>query len=540
MMKKIFTTMMLALAVLVSFTASAQNNPKDKGLDAITDALVRAQLTFLASDWTEGRDAPAKGAFLAADYIASIFEMTGLVPAGDMQPNGVRSYLQRVPLIRATPGDVQSLSVVTNVSGTRTAKSYVMGTDYVVANGGDVSKSISAPVVFIGYGIVDEANAYDELKGFDVKGKVVIRVSGYPGHRDPSSAAYEKFKPQAPPAGRSSRSFGDPRVAEANRILTEKGALAIVSIAPDNAAFATPLTTNNRFYPANQRPTPTPTGRLAIYSTKPNDAPLSITASPRLGADILGTTINIAEFEKNAAKNMKPQSALLQGKNVDIVSTIKSEILMTVNVCAMLEGKNKDEYVVIGAHYDHVGTNGTQIWNGADDDASGTVCVMSLGRAFVASGVQPECNIIFAAWTAEEKGLLGSRYFVENFPNIAQVKMNMNFDMIARDDPDDVNKNNVEYTYANTHPQWLASCQANIEKYKIPIVLRLAPQPIGATAGTDYAPFSTAGRPYVSWFTGYHPDYHQYTDDLSKINWTKLINITRLGYLNVWDIINGK
>ena len=192
-MKKIFTTMIVALAVLTTLTvtALAQNDPKTKGLESITDDLVKAQLTFLASDWTEGREAVSRGAFLAADYIASVFQMTGLVPAGDIQPNGTRSYFQRVPMIRTNPGDTQNLSIITNAGGTRLSNHYVQGTDYTVQNGGSVSKNILGPVVFIGYGMIDETNGYDELRGLDVKGKIVVRISGYPGHRDPLSTAYE-------------------------------------------------------------------------------------------------------------------------------------------------------------------------------------------------------------------------------------------------------------------------------------------------------------------------------------------------------------
>jgi hypothetical protein len=532
-MKRVFTTMIVALAVLMTLTVSAQNDPKAKGLEAITDDLVKAQLNFLASDWTEGREAVSKGAFLAADYIASVFQMTGLAPAGDILPNGTRSYFQRVPLIRTTVGDTQSLSLITNAGVARIAKNYVQGTDYMVQSGGDVSRNISAPIVFIGYGMVDETNGYDELKGIDMKGKIVVRLSGYPGHRDTLSAAYEKFKLQPPASGRPQRMVLDPRFAAARTFL-EKGALAIVTVMPDKVTFSTQFATNATFYP-NQRLTPTSYGRVALYSSTPDETPMVITVSPRLGADMLGNSF-IEEFEKNAAKTMKPQSSLVQGKSMDVVSTVKSELVMGVNVCAMIKGKNPDQNIVIGGHYDHLGTNGAQIWNGADDDASGTVAAMSIGRAFVASGVQPPCNIIFAAWTAEEKGLLGSRYFVETFPNMNQIVMNMNFDMIARDDSEDTDKKLVEFTYTDTYPQWLEICKANIEKYKLPVGLREDPRPVGYTAGTDFAPFSTAGRPFISWFTGYHPDYHQYTDKLNQVNWQKCIGIIRLGYLNMWDI----
>jgi len=535
-MKKVCTTMIIALAVLTTLTALSQSDPKAKGFESITEDLVKAQLNFLASDWTEGREAVSKGAFLAADFIASIYQMTGLAPAGDMQPNGTRSYFQRVPLIRTTPGEVQNLSVISNVNGTRLSKNYIQGTDYMIQNGGNVSKNILAPIVFIGYGIIDEANGYDELKGLDVKGKIVVRLSGYPGHRDPLSAAYEKFKPNTQATGRALRGFPvDPRAAAANRSLIEKGALAIITVAPDNVAFSTQLATNATFYP-NQRLTPLSQGRVSLYLSTPDDAPLMVTVSPRLGIDLLGSSTSIEEFEKNAAKTMKPQSSNLQGKSIEIVSTVKSELVMGVNVLAMIEGKDTNKTIVVGGHYDHLGTNGAQIWNGADDDASGTVAAMTIGHAFMASGEKPACNMIFAAWTAEEKGLLGSTYFVETFPNEDQIVMNMNFDMIARDDAEDTNKNSVEFTYTETCPQWLVICKANIIKYNLPLAIRELPKPIGFTEGTDFSPFSTAGRPFISWFTGFHPDYHQYTDKLNLVNWPKCINIIRLGYLNMWDI----
>ena len=260
----------------------------------------------------------SKGAFLAADYIASIFEMSGLKPAGDESPSGMRSYFQRVPLIRTTPGDIQSLSVSTSYGNTRSANSYLYNIDYTLQNR-DVSKNISAPVVFIGYGLVDEDNGYDELKGVDVKDKIVVRLPGFPGHRDTSSVAFKKIKPP------------------------------------------------------------------------------------------------------------------------------------------------------------------TYIWS---------------------------ANPI--RWYRDQRV----------------------------DAADDKERNRVVYTYTDTYPQWLKSCKANIEKYKMPIVLSGSPQCIGFSSGTDFASFSVAGRPFVSWFTGFHPDYHQYTDEVGKVNWTKFLYVVRLSYLNAWDIIN--
>lgn len=129
------------------------------------------------------------------------------------------------------------------------------------------------------------------------------------------------------------------------------------------------------------------------------------------------------------------------------------------NVLGKIEGKNLGEIVIIGAHYDHLGVgpmlNGDQIYNGADDNASGVSAVLQVAQAFLATGVQPECTVIFAFWDGEERGLLGSKYFVHHFADIDKVKGYLNYDMIGRN-KDETNPTHVVY-FIPKHTRFSAS-----------------------------------------------------------------------------------
>lgn len=165
------------------------------------------------------------------------------------------------------------------------------------------------------------------------------------------------------------------------------------------------------------------------------------------------------------------------------------------NILAKIEGKNPDEIVVVGAHYDHLGYDsmleGDKIYNGADDNASGVQAVLQLLQAFIATGQQPKRTVIFAFWDGEEKGLCGSRYFVNNFADIKKVKGYMNFDMIGRDCVED-RKNHFNYMYTakdSVYAEWLKS---DIKRYS----LALDPSYNSSddfSRGSDQVPFFNAG-----------------------------------------------
>lgn len=210
------------------------------------------------------------------------------------------------------------------------------------------------------------------------------------------------------------------------------------------------------------------------------------------------------------------------------------------NILGKIEGKNPDEIVIVGAHYDHLGIDpmleGDRIYNGADDNASGVSAVLQIARAFLATGERPERTVIFAFWDGEEKGLLGSRAFVQAFPDLKKIKGYLNFDMIGRNN-DESRPDHVVYFYTESHPAFGEWLRGDIRKY----ALRLEPDyrpwdnPVG---GSDNGSFAKKGIPIIWYHTDGHSDYHQPSDHAERINWDKVVEITKASFLNMWRMAN--
>ena len=214
--------------------------------------------------------------------------------------------------------------------------------------------------------------------------------------------------------------------------------------------------------------------------------------------------------------------------------------LPLTNVIAKIEGKNPDEFVIIGSHFDHLGKDplldGDKIYNGADDNASGVAALLQIARAFVASGQQPERTVIFALWDGEEKGLLGSEYFMQTWENPEKIKGYLNFDMIGRNN-DENRPQHVVYFFTASHPafgDWLKNDIAS-RGLNLQPDYRAWDNPVG---GSDNASFAKRGIPIIWYHTDGHPDYHQPSDHSDRINYDKTVDITRAAYLNLWNLAN--
>ena len=229
----------------------------------------------------------------------------------------------------------------------------------------------------------------------------------------------------------------------------------------------------------------------------------------------------------------------------DSIAKLKQEVhqkLTMRNVLGMIPGKNTKEYVIVGAHFDHLGIDpvldGDQIYNGADDNASGVSAVLQIARAFLASGQQPERNVIFAFWDGEEKGLLGSKYFVQTCPFLSQIKGYLNFDMIGRNNKPQQPKQ-VVYFYTAAHPVFGDWLKEDIRKYGLQLEpdYRAWENPIG---GSDNGSFAKVGIPIIWYHTDGHPDYHQPSVHADRLNWDKIVEITKASFLNMWKMANEK
>jgi hypothetical protein len=549
MMKKLmlFWTGMALISILNAQT------PKVTGLLSITKDVVKGQLEFLASDLLEGRATATRGEYLAGDYIASIFKMNGIQPYGDFDfsrggrgtmsfrrqnagPNipPARTYFQNMNMIEYGPGKEQQFSVINKNTTGESSVDFGYRTDFSIRTG-TVGRSANSQVVFAGYGYSNEKNGYDDYKKLDVKGKVVLILTGFPGCKDINSEAYKKFRPE----GRFAEYSLERDKAD---IAGKHGAIAVIQIRPGEDPTGDWVT--NQIYTIkgryNESDSPvTNEKRMTLQQDTLKEAVPVFTVTRRVINQILeGTGVDLPSFEKAAGEKMLSASMTLPGKFVQFKTTVESRIVKSRNVLGCIEGVKKNEVVVVGGHYDHLGKTDGWIFNGADDNASGTVGVMTIARAIAASGKKPEKTIVFAAWSGEEKGLLGSNFFVRNIPDSLKVAVYLNYDMIARNEETDTLANKAEMTYTEAYPGLKTVTEKSMADYKIKLDLSFRSSKV-PSGGSDHAPFAAAGIPIYYFMAAMHPDYHLPSDEVSKVNWDKMTEIIKTGYLTIFELANG-
>jgi hypothetical protein len=549
-MKSIRLIAAAAAVVLACTTGYAQHDPLERGLNAITKEALKGQLDFLASDWTEGRETSTKGEFMAGDYIASVFQIYGLKPAGDpsaaqgfsmdqiyLYMSGERpkmsapanSFFQNIPFVQTLSSESR-MELISKTGAAENRYLLSQGSDYSIW-GGAGGREITAPLVFVGYGYQDETAGYDDFKGIDVKGKIVVRFGGLPGFKDTLSVAYKKLNLK-------DRSVQSKAYEIKDKLLTAKGAVGVIDLPgyPMGSPVNIPFRVNTRTYEGEKRLS---SGSLNIslpVDTLKNSIS-NISVSPKIGIEILeGTGINLKEFEENAAK-LKTGSRDITGKAIYFRNEVKTQTVRGRNVVAMIEGENPDQVIVVGAHYDHLGISGGYIWNGADDNASGTVGVMTIAKAFMATGVKPKKTIIFAAWTGEEKGLLGSHYWVDKYAKKENLVLNLNFDMISRRPEKDTSGFKAGMTYTEDYPVIRDLVEQANTKYELGLEIKFQPskQPMG---GTDFTPFSMKKVPIYSFDAAFTSDYHGPMDHSDKANFDLMQKIIKAGFVSLWELAN--
>jgi Zn-dependent M28 family amino/carboxypeptidase len=361
-------------------------SPESRVARAVDPRVFRAHLEFLADDALEGRAPGTRGGATAAKYIATQFERLGLEPAGDSG-----GYFQRVPIITLTPHP--SLVV-----GGAQAAPLTWKKDFVLWSMlNDSLVNLHADPVFVGYGIVAPEYGWNDYAGADVKGKVVITLTNDPGLRDSTI-----FR------GKILTYYGrwTYKIEEARR----QGAAGILMIHTTESATY-PWTTVVSSWSGPQVRLETEPSSLLVAGWLQQDAAGRLFSQG--GQDLAGLT------EQAWHRGFKPVPLKVQ-LDASVRSTIRRS--ETQNVIGRLPGRGPlaHEAVLIGGHYDHFGVgapvNGDSIYNGAEDNASGTAAVLASAEAFVRSGVRTGRSILFIGFAAEESGLLGSQALATNPP----------------------------------------------------------------------------------------------------------------------------
>ncbi len=370
-----------ALLIAVPTPLAAQGRPASPATlvtREISPRAIRAHLEFLADDALEGRAPGTRGGLIAASYIRSEFERIGLLPAGDSD-----SYYQKVPIISLTPSPTLRVVNGGNPGALRFRDDFVlwsMRNDSLVQFGGDA--------VFVGYGIVAPEYHWDDYRGIDAKGKIVVALVNDPGLRDSTI-----FR------GKILTYYGrwTYKIEEAER----HGAAGIILIhTTESATYPWSAVTSS--WTGAQVRVERPAGTLKVAGWVTDEAAKALFPS---GTDLTAT------MQSAATRQFKPMALGVRLEGEVRSSIRRSE---TFNVVGRLPGagSHADEAVIIGAHYDHLGVgapvNGDSIYNGAQDNASGTAAMLASAEAFRQSGVRPGRSIVFIAFAAEESGLLGS------------------------------------------------------------------------------------------------------------------------------------
>lgn len=530
-MKRLLISILALNFISWSFI-SGQYTPVEKGLKAITTDVIKGELGFLASDWTEGRGVGERGELLSADYIASMFRIFGVKPGGDYpysggfsanQNNPERSYFQNFVLLKIVPDTEQILKLRTADGESIRSINFTYKIDFFLRPSSS-NIEIEAPVIFAGYGFKNDNLKYNDFSKLDVKGKFILKISGVPVF------AKEKLTP-----GQIMEYS-----AELEKYARSMGAIGIIEFNPDLTVVSGPIRRNiNNMSPAESNPRSAVSN--ATYSIPGKNNPdnlIRITVSVKTANEILrGTEVSIDDYISKADKNTQYSFPSMSGKSVYFKSGSVTSSVSARNVIGIIEGNNPDQVIVIGAHYDHMGMNNGYIWNGADDNASGTVGVMTLAKAIMETGKKPEKTIIFALWTAEEEGLLGSRYYVENltYP-LKNLRLNVNFDMISRYIADN-EPNKVIMTYSSSCPGFRALTETNIKKHGFDLNVEYQPSS-NPPGGSDHQSFVAAGVPVMRFKPGHREEYHTPADEIGTVNWDIMEKIIRISFVNVWELAN--
>ncbi|MFZ4520051.1 MAG: M28 family peptidase [Bacteroidales bacterium] len=494
-------------------------------------------LRFLSSDWMEGREAGSRGGFMAADYIASMMQLYGLSPYGDQEksnpghsknhegmPVMQQSYFQNFEVLRVKP-EKATLALVRRTSDTESEIQLSPGIDFdlkSVFNGIEAE----APLVFAGYGISAGDQGYDDYNGLIVKDRIVVVLEGFPGHADTTSPAWRKL----------GKYFSDGRASWEKKLQTaaRKGAMALVVVSADGRHNPYSHSQHNLDImqsSMNSAITGEPRYDDPEYflpcDTTIDKAPVVILGDNAMNQLFSGTGIVVPDFEKRVAGNISPASMLLKEKRLKISVEVKTESLVVHNVLGIIRGKDTTKSVVIGAHYDHLGMRNGLIYHGADDNASGTSGMLALARKWSEHGEMPACNIIFSAWTAEEKGLLGSSYFVQHAPgNSHHIVLAFNMDMISRSAPEDTAHRVLSIGTLPSDDRLRKMAGDINQRLSRPFVLDL--WDVTGHTGSDYGSFIAVKIPVMTFFSGFHDDYHTPRDVSSKADLEKMQDILKV------------
>jgi hypothetical protein len=522
-----------ARPVSADFVAPGPVVPLDAAVMSAVGALraeaLSAHIALLSSPAFEGRGLASPGLEAAAEYVASQLELAGIAPvaAPQPQPNPAAPYFHPVAVRQVSRGSCQ-LRIESRSGGTSGIRTYLGGVD---ASCPELPPgAISAPVVFAGYGIRESNPARDDFGGLDVKGKVVLIRAGLPPGADWQRPELRE---------RYAAESGRRRFAAKAQLAAGGGAVAVVAI--EEPAYAAAI--------ASGTDAPAPVFYTPFEPDEEAGIPV-VRLSAAAGEAIFASAGPVG----SAAASAEPRA--LDGTTATLTFGGEERLVLSRNVIGMIRGSDpalREQAVVIGAHMDHLGRSDGKLYPGADDNASGVAALVEIAKAFAASGRAPRRTIIFAFWTGEEEGHLGSAHYARNpvWP-LERTSVYLNLDMIAHPWTAAELKTLVSDTKLEKGDEFLASTKpadfielgvADFARDLAPVLAQAARATglalhvdwtDGKSGGSDYRAFARKGRPFVRFFGNYFEGYHEPIDTVEKLDAGQVLKMARLALASAW------
>ena len=514
-MKKLpeFSTCLWFIILFIAIAGcSGTQFSSGNGKKLITPDFLSKQINFLASDSMKGRNTPSPQLDSAAVHIARSFRDWGIQPW-----NG--SYFQQVPVCMDQLGDTNELTVIRRGAGFQlTIKS-----DYVPYDFSSPA-SVKAPVVFAGYGITAPEYNYDDFKGVDAKGKIVVIFRNEP-QKDDSTSVF---------MGKEDTRYVSLKEKMKNAIF--HGAVGMLVV---NGPLQYSSVKARGFpWPSLSKVIPKDAVPMHLCIDKEDQIP-----AMHIGEEVVKLLFVSVDSLKNLEVKIEKDLSCTSFELPEIIVCMHANILTTVytpnNVVGYIQGSDpvlSKQVVIIGAHYDHVGykkehkADEDYIFNGADDNASGTSGVMSVAYAFSRLNKKPKRSMMFLLFAGEEKGLFGSKYYTTHplHPLASTVAM-LNLDMISRNYPD-----SLYLEGAKQSPDITNIIRKENKKTKFTLVV----QDSDFLGGSDHYYFYKHNIPFIFFFTGLHNDYHKVSDNPDKSDCNKAARVSRLVFYTAGKIAN--
>lgn len=528
----------LLVVALLSTTVPSTAQTGAPQRESISASDLRSDVSFLASDDMRGRLTGSRENRLAAAFIRARFERLGLSPAaGD-------GYLMPFDLIvpAMDRDDMHALDI--RVSG-EAAVQMTLGRDFYPER---ISGSTRArgTLVYVGFGVSAPELGHDDYAGVDVTGRIVVLLDHEP----------DEFDADSPFDGRASSEHGRTfrKALEAQR----RGAVAMLIVADVHNHESGPTlgALMDSTWPAQPRRVPAyelgawvDAIRIPVVRISPAVAARALNETPP-GLEALARRADADGFAAVAIEN-----------EIDVATEITRRRAAQHNVVGLLDGGDpelRDEWVIVCAHFDHEGANGTRVFNGADDDASGVAGLLDIAEAYALAaraGIRPRRSILFAAWNAEERGLLGAWAYTEHpLTPLSNTVAVLNMDMIGRNEEVPArggprfrglpaqtaasNRNAVNVLgYSFSDDLRAAAAAANADD--LTLHFRYDRSASNLLRRSDHWPFLASGVPALFVHTGLHPDYHTERDRPETLDYEKMARVVQWVHELGWNLANA-